>query len=39
MLNQIITKKYIDDLTFEVVGAAIQVHKTLWRGLTENIYH
>ncbi len=34
-----ISKKYLDDLTYEVVGAAIEVHKTMGRGLLENVYH
>ena len=34
-----ITQKYLDDLTYEVVGAAIQVHKELGRGLLESAYH
>lgn len=34
-----ITKKYLDDLTYEIIGAAIEVHKTMGRGLLENVYH
>lgn len=34
-----INKQFIDDLTYEVIGAAIEVHKTMGRGLLENIYH
>lgn len=37
--NQKITKKYLDDLTYEVIGAAIEVHKIMGRGLLENLYH
>lgn len=37
--KRIITKKYLDDLTYEVIGAAIAVHKEMGRGLLENIYH
>lgn len=33
-----ITKKYLDDLTFEIVGSAIEVHKIMGRGLLENVY-
>lgn len=34
-----ITQKYLDDLTYEVVGAAIEVHKIMGRGLLESVYH
>ena len=34
-----ITQKYLDKLTYEVVGAAIEVHKIMGRGLLENVYH
>lgn len=33
------TQKYLDDLTYEIIGSAIEVHKTMGRGLLENIYH
>ncbi|MDP3557709.1 MAG: GxxExxY protein [Bacteroidota bacterium] len=33
-----ISKKYLDDLTYEVVGAAIEVHKIMGRGLLESVY-
>ena len=32
------TKKYLDDLTYEVIGAAIEVHKIMGRGLLESVY-
>jgi GxxExxY protein len=35
----IVTQKYLDELTYEVVGAAIEVHKIMGRGLLESIYH
>jgi GxxExxY protein len=35
----VITQKYLDELTYEVVGAAIEVHKIMGRGLLESIYH
>ena len=31
--------KYLDDLTYEVIGAAIEVHKEMGRGLLESLYH
>jgi GxxExxY protein len=34
-----ITQKYLDELTYEVVGAAIEVHKAMGRGLLESVYH
>ncbi|UFH35531.1 GxxExxY protein [Flavobacterium acetivorans] len=34
-----ITQKYLDELTYEVIGSAIEVHKIMGRGLLENIYH
>lgn len=33
------TKKYLNDITYQIVGAAIEVHKTLGPGLLENVYH
>jgi GxxExxY protein len=34
-----ITQKYLDELTYDVIGSAIEVHKIMGRGLLENIYH
>ncbi len=34
-----LTQKYLDDLTYEVIGASIEVHKTMGRGLLESVYH
>jgi GxxExxY protein len=34
-----VTQRYLDDLTYEVVGAAIEVHKIKGRGLLESVYH
>lgn len=33
-----ITQKYLDELTYEVIGSAIEVHKTMGRGLLESVY-
>lgn len=37
--NAVITKKYIDKLSYDVVGAAIEVHKAIGPGLLEGVYH
>jgi GxxExxY protein len=34
-----LTKKYLDALTYEIIGSAIEVHKIMGRGLLESIYH
>ena len=33
------TQKYLDELTYEIIGSAIEVHKTMGAGLLESIYH
>jgi GxxExxY protein len=33
-----ITQKYLDDLTYEIIGSAIEVHKHLGPGLLESAY-
>ncbi|HYD91068.1 MAG TPA: GxxExxY protein [Flavobacterium sp.] len=35
----LVTRKYLDDVTYEIIGAAIEVHKVMGRGLLESIYH
>src|SRR5215218_3022927 len=32
------TKKYLNDLTYQVIGCAIEVHKHLGPGLLESVY-
>jgi GxxExxY protein len=34
----LITKKYLNELTYQVIGCAIEVHKHLGPGLLESIY-
>ncbi|KAF2081381.1 GxxExxY protein [Flavobacterium sharifuzzamanii] len=34
-----ITQKYLDELTYNVIGACIEVHKEIGKGLLENVYH
>jgi len=34
-----LTKDYLDKLTYSVVGAAIEVHKHMGKGLLESVYH
>lgn len=34
-----VTKKYLDLLTYEIIGSAIEVHKAMGRGLLESVYH
>ena len=36
---QKLTQKYLDDVTYEIIGSAIEVHKEMGRGLLENVYH
>lgn len=33
-----ITKKFLNDLSYQVIGCAIEVHKTLGPGLLESVY-
>jgi GxxExxY protein len=34
-----LTKKYLDELTYEINGALIEVHKHMGPGLLESVYH
>ncbi len=34
-----LTQKYLDELTYDVIGSAIEVHKIMGRGLLESVYH
>jgi len=34
----LITKKYLNDITYQVIGCAIEVHKHLGPGLLESVY-
>ena len=38
-MEKIITQKYLDDVTYEIIGAAIEVHKIIGKGLLESVYH
>jgi len=33
-----VTKEFIDQLTYRIIGCAIEVHKVLGPGLLENVY-
>ena len=32
------TQKYVNDLTYKIIGAAIEVHKEIGPGLLESVY-
>lgn len=34
-----IPKKYLDELAYEIIGSAIEVHKFMGSGLLESVYH
>jgi GxxExxY protein len=38
-VQELLTKKFLIDLTYEVVGAVIEVQKHMGRGLLESVYH
>lgn len=38
-MNKIITQKYLDEITYEIIGASIEVQKIIGRGLLERVYH
>jgi GxxExxY protein len=35
----VITKSYLNDLSYRIIGCAIEVHKYLGPGLLESVYH
>ncbi len=35
----LITQKYINDVSYKIVGCAIEVHKQIGPGLLESVYH
>ena len=37
--KRMMTQKYLDNLTYSIIGAAIEVHKIMGRGLLESVYH
>ena len=38
-MERILTQKYIDSISYSIIGAAIEVHKLMGRGLLESVYH
>ena len=34
-----ITKSYLNNLTYQIIGSAIEVHKLTGPGLLESVYH
>jgi len=35
----LMTRKHLDDLTYKIIGAAIEVHKAIGPGQLESVYH
>jgi GxxExxY protein len=35
----VVTKSYLNDLSYRIIGCAIEVHKQLGPGLLESVYH
>ncbi|NND07344.1 MAG: GxxExxY protein [Saprospiraceae bacterium] len=33
-----LTRKYVDDLSYQIIGCAIEVHKVIGPGLLESVY-
>ena len=38
LINGMVTQKYIRDISFRIIGCAIEVHKHLGPGLLESVY-
>ena len=37
--KELVTKSYLNDLSYKIVGCAIEVHKHVGPGLLESVYH
>ena len=37
--NKLLTKEFVDKVTYDVIGAAITVQKKMGRSLLESVYH
>lgn len=38
-MKDVLSKRHLDDLTYEIIGAVIEVQKHMGRGLMESVYH